>query len=83
MTRQGVALGMALAIAFASPLAWAQEPAPTAPAQLPSRRANFSWNPQGTVLRASFVYRDVVDAEVERKLKSGLPTVVVMRAYRA
>ncbi|MBI5536647.1 MAG: hypothetical protein HY898_28265 [Deltaproteobacteria bacterium] len=79
-TRRG-AVGMALAVALLSPLAWSQQPAPTAPAQLPARKASFSWNDQGTILRVAVKYRDVVDANVERKLLSGLPTVIVMRAY--
>lgn len=61
--------------------AQAQEPPPPSAAKLPSRRANFSWDSRGAVLRVSFSYRDVIDNEVRRKLLSGLPTVIVMRAY--
>ena len=75
------AVAMAAALALVSAPVLGQEPAPTAPARLPIRRANFSWNKENTILRASVVYRDVVDLEVQRKLRSGLPTVVVMRAY--
>ncbi len=45
------------------------------------RRANFTWDPNEKLLRASVSFRDVVDKEVARKLQSGLPTVIVMRAY--
>jgi len=79
--RWGVGAVAVAAVALVSSSAIAQQPVPTAPAQLPSRRASFSWNKENTVLRASFAYKDVVDAEVERKLQSGLPTVIVTRAY--
>jgi hypothetical protein len=81
MKRWQAAAAVACAVALAAAPARAQEPAPTAPAQLPTRRASFSWNKENTILRVSLAYRDVVDSEVERKLQSGLPTVVVMRAY--
>jgi hypothetical protein len=61
--------------------AQAQPPAPPAPVALAVRRANFAWDPKLPLLRASFSYRDVLDAELQRKLQSGLPTVIVMRAY--
>jgi hypothetical protein len=81
MRAWGGAAAMALTIALLSPLARAQQPAPTAPAQLPSRTVPFSWASPRTILRVKLTYRDVVDPEVERKLQSGLPTVIVMRAY--
>jgi hypothetical protein len=81
MRRFAWAACAALLIALAARIAASQEPPPSAPSQLSSRRANFSWDPKGTLLRASFSYRDVVDAEVQKKLQSGLPTVIVMRAY--
>ncbi len=73
---------LALAV-FGANAAWAQQPTapPPTPDKLPSRRANFSWDPKGSILRASYSYRDVVDEDVQRKLQSGLPTVIVMRAY--
>jgi hypothetical protein len=56
------------------------EPAQLAkPEKLPMRRANFAWDKN--LLRASFSFRDVVDANVQNKLSSGLPSVIVMRAY--
>jgi hypothetical protein len=81
MRRCAGAACVALLIALGPRVARAQEPPPPAPGLLPSRRANFSWDPRGTLLRASFSYRDVVDTEVQKKLQSGLPTVIVMRAY--
>jgi hypothetical protein len=51
--------------------------------ELPRRAANFAWDKQekGTLLRASFSFRDVVDKGVADKLSSGLPTVIALRAY--
>lgn len=57
----------------------ASPPAPASPAELPRRQANFAWDK--TLLRASFSYRDVIDAKLQQKLGSGLPTVIAMRAY--
>lgn len=48
-------------------------------AKLPQRQANFAWDK--TLLRASFSFRDALDAPLQHKLSSGLPTVVAMRAY--
>jgi hypothetical protein len=53
---------------------------PTHPAALPPRQANYAWDKD--LLRASFSYRDVLaDPELMRKLSSGLPNVIAMRAY--
>lgn len=52
---------------------------PTAPADLPSRQANYAWDKQ--LLRASFSFRDVMTPALNQKLASGLPTVIAMRAY--
>jgi hypothetical protein len=49
------------------------------PAALPRRQANFAWDK--SLLRASFSFRDVVDHGVGEKLSSGLPSLIVMRAY--
>jgi hypothetical protein len=54
------------------------------PAQLAQRQATFAWEKQEKgpdVLNASFSFTDIVDAPMKQKLASGLPTVVVMRAY--
>lgn len=56
--------------------------------ELPRRAANFAWDTtargqekSGTLLRASFSFRDVIDKAMAEKLASGLPTVIAMRAY--
>ncbi|MEA2749987.1 MAG: hypothetical protein QOI41_4130 [Myxococcales bacterium] len=59
-------------------------PAPTNPAQLPQRQATFSWEKQEKgpdLLVASFSYVDVIDAAFRNKLSTGIPHVIVMRAY--
>jgi hypothetical protein len=64
--------------ATAQPAAQPQQP--THPAALPPRQANYAWDRD--LLRASFSYRDVLsDPELMKKLSSGLPTVIAMRAY--
>jgi hypothetical protein len=85
MTRALLAT-LALAVALATPLAasaqqGAGQPTPLAhPAALAPRQANYAWD--GDLLRASFSYRDVLaDPELVKKLSSGLPTVIAMRAY--
>jgi hypothetical protein len=85
MTRRALAV-LALALAAGTPLAaGAQQTAPQGsplahPALLPPRQANYAWDAE--LLRASFSYRDVLaDAELVKKLSSGLPTVIAMRAY--
>jgi len=77
---------LAMAIAGMAPrTVVAQQTAPQAallahPAALPPRQANYAWD--ADLLRASFSYRDVLaDPELVKKLSSGLPTVIVMRAY--
>ena len=61
--------------------AQAQPPVPIAhPATLAPRQANYAWD--ADLLRSSFSYRDVLsDPELVKKLSSGLPMVIVMRAY--
>ena len=58
-----------------------QQPAQLAhPAALPARQANYAWD--SDLLRASFSYRDVLSSpELVKKLSSGLPMVIAMRAY--
>ena len=53
---------------------------PAQPAALPPRQANYAWDRD--LLRASFSYRDVLqDPALVKKLSSGLPMVIAMRAY--
>ncbi|HTB78668.1 MAG TPA: hypothetical protein VK762_35745 [Polyangiaceae bacterium] len=50
------------------------------PATLAPRQANYAWD--SDLLRGSFSYRDVLaDPDLVKKLSSGLPMVIVMRAY--
>lgn len=87
-------LVLAFVVAGASPgPALAQQPPapqqPVHPNDLPRRQANYAWAPaQGAaptdqgLLRASFSYRDVLaDPALLKKLSSGLPMLIVMRAY--
>jgi hypothetical protein len=52
---------------------------PQSPAALPERRAQVM--DEKGVVKLTLGFRDVVDAEIEKKLESGLPTVVTMRGY--
>lgn len=74
---------IAIVVTLVPAVAYAQ--APPNPAQLPVRQATFTWDPQPKgapdQLMASFSYVDVLDAAAKSKLSSGLPTVVIMRAY--
>jgi hypothetical protein len=57
----------------------AQEKPPKTPAALPARPAQVTREKGVVELTVSF--RDAVDAEIAKKLASGLPTVVTMRGY--
>jgi hypothetical protein len=53
---------------------------PMRPGALPARQANYAWDRD--LLRASFSYRDVLsDPALVKKLSTGLPTIIAMRAY--
>ena len=49
------------------------------PPKVVARAASFAWD--ADLLRMTVSYRDVIDAEMQKKLTSGLPTVIVMRGY--
>lgn len=69
-----------LAVVSYGRLAQAEESAPPKSASaLPQRNAVIAL--EKTAVIASINYRDVVDAEISKKLLSGLPTVIAMRAY--
>ena len=51
----------------------------TVEAQVASRRMGVRWN--GAVPHLTFSARDLVNADVRRKLESGLPQTLVMRTY--
>ena len=76
-------IGFALAAATAAAvplLAWAPAQEPPHPEALPARLANYAWDRD--LLRASFSYRDALSApSLVKKLASGLPMVIAMRAY--
>ena len=70
-----------LLLALAAPPASARadtEP-PKTPAALPQRAAQVVT--ENKVVKLTVSFRDVIDAEIARKLLSGLPTVVTMRGY--
>ncbi len=52
---------------------------PKTPATLPTRNGDVSLDGKHVLLGVSF--RDIVDAEISKKLASGLPTVIVLRAW--
>jgi hypothetical protein len=52
---------------------------PRTPAALPARTAQIALDDRLVTLTVGF--RDVVDAEISKKLQSGLPTVLTMRGY--
>jgi hypothetical protein len=75
-----VALMSALAPFGASAQSQTQAAQLAHPASLPPRQANYAWDVD--LLRGSFSYRDVLsDPELLKKLSSGLPMVIAMRAY--
>jgi hypothetical protein len=71
---------VALAVTALVPLGAHAQSSPAQPAALPRRQANYAWDRD--LLRASFSYRDVLsDPDLVKKLSSGLPMVIAMRAY--
>ncbi len=78
MRRRAALFALALAALTARPETARAEP-PKTPAALPARNATVALEGKQAVLNVPF--RDVVDAEIEKKLSSGLPTVIVLRAW--
>ncbi|MFT3767803.1 MAG: hypothetical protein QM820_20295 [Minicystis sp.] len=70
---------IALAVAAVPVIARADAEPPKTPAALPQRTAQVVLEKNTVKLTVSF--RDVIDAEIAKKLQSGLPTVVTMRGY--
>lgn len=85
MTRtpiRSLAAVIALVVALLAPaLVRAQEPSepPISPQQLPTRASAVGLDRTSVVIGVS--YRDALGADVLRRLTSGLPTVVALRAY--
>jgi hypothetical protein len=77
MRRRGVAVAIGCAAWAVGLIAHAQD-VPDSPSKLPERRAIVAREASTRVLHATFSYRDVVDADVQRKLQSGLTTVIVL-----
>jgi hypothetical protein len=74
------AIAIAAAVAAITPLYAGAQDRPSHPAALVARQANFAWDKD--LLRTSFSYRDVLsDPVLVKKLSSGLPMVIAMRAY--
>ena len=67
------AAGAGCLIAWAGP-ALAQEK------KDPPRDARYTWNHQKTQLYMDVSFRDIVDAEIRKKLSRGLPTTIVLTA---
>jgi hypothetical protein len=80
LARLAVAFGL-LALAPLGARAQAEPPSqPSHPSALALRQANYAWDRD--LLRASFSYRDALaDPALVKKLSSGLPMVIAMRAY--
>jgi hypothetical protein len=81
--RRARAFALTLVLAgLAPPGAQAQQataPPPLAnPSALPIRQANYNWDQD--LLRASFSFKDMLDAALQKKLSNGLVTRVVMVA---
>jgi hypothetical protein len=69
----------AFALSATAAGASAQPAPPKTPAALPVRPSTITLD-KG-VVKVSLGFRDVVDAEIAKKLENGLPTVITMRGY--
>lgn len=80
--RLGAALFAApLALILAASPARADDP-PASASALPQRTGTVAIESrESRVVQLSVSFRDVVDAEISKKLLSGLPTVITLRAY--
>lgn len=72
--RRGLAIALASVLSLVGVQARADDPP-----KLIAKQAAFVWDKN--LLRVTIAYRDIVDEELEKKLSSGIPTVIVMRAY--
>ena len=76
---RAAAPALALALGLATTAARGQAPPPPTPMTLPARAASVALD--GKLVKLTLAYRDVIDAEISKKLLSGLPTVITMRGY--
>jgi hypothetical protein len=74
-----LAVLLAVAVAALPGAARAQAAPPKTPASLPARTAQIVLDK--AMVKLSVGFRDGVDAEISKKLLSGLPTVIAMRGY--
>lgn len=74
--RLGVAIALCLS---AAPSAARAEDALKTPSQLTQRTATLAVEKKNVVMTVA--YRDAVDAAIQKKLLSGLPTTIAMRGY--
>ncbi|WP_235879797.1 hypothetical protein [Polyangium aurulentum] len=74
-----VALVFGPSLLLGRPRAARAEEPPKTPAALPARTAQVVL--EGKQVKLTVAFRDVVDAEIAKKLSSGLPTVIVVRGY--
>lgn len=74
-----VALVLGPSLLLGRPRAARAEEPPKTPAALPARTAQVVL--EGKQVKLTVAFRDVVDAEIAKKLSSGLPTVIVVRGY--
>jgi len=74
-----IVLVLGPSLLLARPRAAGAEEPPKTPAALPARTAQVVL--EGKQVKLTVAFRDVVDAEIAKKLSSGLPTVIVLRGY--
>lgn len=74
-----LAIALALSTVCVAEARADEDAAPQTPESLPKRTAKLVTENKSVKLTVSF--RDVVDAEIQKKLLSGLPTVITMRGY--
>lgn len=77
--RRAAALATVLAAGWPARASADEDKAPPTPESLPKRTAKLVTEQK--IVKISVSFRDVVDAEIQKKLLSGLPTVITMRGY--
>lgn len=77
MSRSVAAFGALVAVSAVGIRAMAQE-VPQSPSKLPVRSVVVTRHPTTKKLEASFSFRDLIDSQTQRRLHSGLTTVIVL-----